>query len=108
MEFIPGKKITDISPLRLMEIDGPGLADELFRSYLKQILVDGVFHADPHPGNVFLTDDERIALLDLGMVARLIGKFPRQLVATAAGNQRRSRRRCRGNFDQDGRAQARV
>ena len=44
-----------------MEIDGPGLADELFRTYLQQILVDGVFHADPHPGS-FLTDDERIAL----------------------------------------------
>jgi predicted unusual protein kinase regulating ubiquinone biosynthesis (AarF/ABC1/UbiB family) len=75
MEYIPGKKITDISPLRLMEIDGVGLADELFRTYLKQMLVDGVFHADPHPGNVFLTDDERIALLDLGMVSRLIGSF---------------------------------
>ena len=75
MEYIPGRKITDVSPLRLMEIDGPGLADELFRAYLKQILVDGVFHADPHPGNVFLTDDERIALLDLGMVARLMTSF---------------------------------
>jgi ubiquinone biosynthesis protein len=75
MEFIPGKKITDINPLRLLEIDGPGLADELFRAYLQQILVDGVFHADPHPGNVFLTEDERIALLDVGMVARLMGSF---------------------------------
>lgn len=75
MEYIPGKKITDLSPLRLMEIDGPGLADELFRAYLKQILVDGVFHADPHPGNVFLMDDERIALLDLGMVGRLMTGF---------------------------------
>ena len=44
------------------------LAEELFRAYLQQILVDGFFHADPHPGNVFLTDDGRIALLDLGMV----------------------------------------
>lgn len=75
MEYIPGKKITDLSPLRIMEIDGPGLADELFRAYLQQILVDGVFHADPHPGNVFLTDDERIALLDLGMVGRLMTGF---------------------------------
>ncbi|HVV00957.1 MAG TPA: AarF/UbiB family protein, partial [Verrucomicrobiae bacterium] len=40
----------------------------LFQAYLKQVLVDGVFHADPHPGNVFLTDDNQIALLDLGMV----------------------------------------
>jgi ubiquinone biosynthesis protein len=75
MEFIPGKKITDVSSLRLVEIDGPALADQLFRAYLQQILVDGVFHADPHPGNVFLTDDERIALLDLGMVARLMSSF---------------------------------
>jgi ubiquinone biosynthesis protein len=75
MEYIPGKKITDLSPLRLLEIDGPGLADELFRAYLQQILVDGVFHADPHPGNVFLMDDERIALLDLGMVGRLMTGF---------------------------------
>jgi ubiquinone biosynthesis protein len=80
MEFIPGKKITSLSQLRLMEIDGPGLADELFRAYLQQILVDGVFHADPHPGNVFLTDDERIALLDLGMVARLLTGFQDNLL----------------------------
>jgi predicted unusual protein kinase regulating ubiquinone biosynthesis (AarF/ABC1/UbiB family) len=47
------------------------LAAELFRAYLKQVLVDGFFHADPHPGNVFLTDDGRIALLDLGMIAQI-------------------------------------
>jgi len=75
MEYIPGKKITELSPLRLMEIDGPGLASELFRAYLKQILLDGFVHADPHPGNVFLTEDDRIALLDLGMVTRLLPGF---------------------------------
>ena len=75
MEYISGKKITELSPLRLMEIDGPGLARELFRAYLKQILLDGFIHADPHPGNVFLTDDDQIALLDLGMVVRLLPGF---------------------------------
>jgi ubiquinone biosynthesis protein len=75
MNYIPGKKITELSPLRLMEIDGPGLARELFRAYLKQMLIDGFFHADPHPGNVFMTEDNRIALLDLGMVARLQPSF---------------------------------
>ncbi len=63
MDYIPGKKITELTPLRLMEIDGPGLARELFRAYLKQILLDGLVHADPHPGNVFLTDDDYIALV---------------------------------------------
>ena len=72
MEYISGKKITDLSPLRLMEIDGPSLARELFRAYLKQILLDGFFHADPHPGNLLLTENDQIALLDVGMVARLL------------------------------------
>src|SRR6185295_13433210 len=65
------RKITDVGPLTLVEVDGPALADQLFRAYLRQIFVDGFFHADPHPGNVFLTTDGRIALLDLGMVARI-------------------------------------
>lgn len=71
MEEVTGKKITRLNPLARLELDGPGLAEELFRAYLHQILVIGVFHADPHPGNVFLTDDHRVALLDLGMVARV-------------------------------------
>jgi predicted unusual protein kinase regulating ubiquinone biosynthesis (AarF/ABC1/UbiB family) len=80
MEYIPGKKITALSPLRLLEIDGSELADELFRAYLKQFLIDGLFHADPHPGNVFLTDDDRIALLDLGMVGRITRTFQDNLL----------------------------
>lgn len=68
MERVEGKKITEMGPLARLEINTNELAEELFRSYLKQILVDGVFHSDPHPGNVFLTDDGRVALLDLGMV----------------------------------------
>jgi len=80
MEYIAGKKITTLSPLRLLEIDGPGLADDLFRAYLKQMLVDGLFHGDPHPGNVFLMDDDRIALLDLGMVGRLTRTFQDNLL----------------------------
>ena len=71
MEYVRGRKITNLSPLARMEADGQGLAEELFRAYLKQILVDGFFHADPHPGNVFMTEDGRIALLDLGMVGTL-------------------------------------
>ena len=71
MDYVKGKKITAISPLRLLELDGYELADQLFRAYLKQMLIDGFFHADPHPGNVFLTEDDDISLLDLGMVGRI-------------------------------------
>ncbi|QYM79456.1 AarF/ABC1/UbiB kinase family protein [Horticoccus luteus] len=68
MDYVRGQKITSLSPLSRLDIKGAPLVEELFRAYLKQVLVDGLFHADPHPGNVFITDDGRIALLDLGMV----------------------------------------
>ncbi|MDB6111782.1 MAG: hypothetical protein JWR69_3532 [Pedosphaera sp.] len=68
MDYVQGRKITSVGPLGRLEMNGAPLAEELFQAYLKQVLVDGLFHADPHPGNVFLTDDGRIALLDLGMV----------------------------------------
>jgi predicted unusual protein kinase regulating ubiquinone biosynthesis (AarF/ABC1/UbiB family) len=71
MDYISGQKITTASPLVLAESSSRELAEELFRAYLHQVILDGLFHADPHPGNVLLTDDKRIALLDLGMVSRL-------------------------------------
>jgi predicted unusual protein kinase regulating ubiquinone biosynthesis (AarF/ABC1/UbiB family) len=80
MEYVAGKKITKMSPLARMEFDGEGLAEEVFRAYLEQILVHGFFHADPHPGNVFLTDDYRIALLDLGMVGRIMPRLQEDLL----------------------------
>ncbi len=80
MEYVTGTKITDLSQVVRLEIDGAALAEELFRAYLQQILVDGFFHADPHPGNVFLTVDGRIALLDLGMVARVTPRLQDHLL----------------------------
>jgi predicted unusual protein kinase regulating ubiquinone biosynthesis (AarF/ABC1/UbiB family) len=80
MEYIEGKKITELSPLKLMETDGRALAEQLFSAYLKQMLVDGIFHADPHPGNVFLTADNRIALIDLGMVGRIMSGFQENML----------------------------
>lgn len=71
MEFVGGRQIGGVSPIAMTDVDGAPLAAELFAAYLKQVLEDGFFHADPHPGNVFLTDDGRLALIDLGMVARI-------------------------------------
>lgn len=71
MDFVRGRKVTGLAPDALRRVDGPALAGQLFRAYLRQILVDGFFHADPHPGNVLLVRGGRLALLDLGMVARL-------------------------------------
>jgi ubiquinone biosynthesis protein len=80
MEYVHGRKVTDLTPLGRMEFDGHALAEEVFRAYLDQILVNGFFHADPHPGNVFLTDDYRIALIDLGMVGRIMPGLQEQLL----------------------------
>ena len=71
MDYIRGTKITDLSPLARLEMDNRALAEDLCKAYLDQILVDGFFHADPHPGNMLVTEDRRLALIDLGMVARV-------------------------------------
>jgi predicted unusual protein kinase regulating ubiquinone biosynthesis (AarF/ABC1/UbiB family) len=72
MEYIDGRKVTELSSLARVDADFTPLADELFAAYLKQILDAGFFHADPHPGNLLVTADQRLALLDVGMVGRLI------------------------------------
>ena len=80
MEYVAGTNIDALNPVVKVDLDGEGLADELFEAYLQQILVDGLFHADPHPGNVFLTRDRRIGLLDLGMVGRIDGGMQEHLL----------------------------
>jgi len=80
MERIAGRKVTEMSPLARLEIDGPELARELFDAYLDQILVEGFFHADPHPGNVLLTPDGRLGLIDVGMVARVTPELRERLM----------------------------
>jgi predicted unusual protein kinase regulating ubiquinone biosynthesis (AarF/ABC1/UbiB family) len=80
MEYVEGRKITDIGPLARLEVDLAPLADELFGAYLEQFLVAGLFHADPHPGNLLVTPDDRLALIDVGMVGR-IGPDMRKLLA---------------------------
>ena len=90
MDYVSGTKITTLSPIAQMDINGDVLAEELFKAYLKQVLIDGFFHADPHPGNVFLTDDGRVALLDLGMTGRVNSNMQehllRLLLAISEGN----------------------
>ena len=79
MELVAGVKVTALSPLARIALDGERLADALFRAYLKQMLRDGMFHADPHPGNVFIAG-ERIALIDLGMVAHVPPRLQERLL----------------------------
>ncbi|HLT44388.1 MAG TPA: AarF/UbiB family protein [Luteimonas sp.] len=71
MEWIDGINVTRISGLRRTEQDTAPATAELLHAYLDQVFVHGDIHADPHPGNVLLCPDGRIALIDLGMVATI-------------------------------------
>jgi ubiquinone biosynthesis protein len=71
MEYLEGEKIASLEAGERDVAQAHELAEELFRSYLHQVLIDGFFHADPHPGNVLLTPDGKIALLDVGQVGRI-------------------------------------
>jgi predicted unusual protein kinase regulating ubiquinone biosynthesis (AarF/ABC1/UbiB family) len=71
MSYVPGRNVSTLGPLAQLDHDGAGLARDLFAAYLDQILVHGFFHADPHPGNVLLTDDGRLGLIDLGRVGHV-------------------------------------
>jgi predicted unusual protein kinase regulating ubiquinone biosynthesis (AarF/ABC1/UbiB family) len=80
MDEVAGRKVTDLAPSDLTPEDRSTLADELLRAYLEQIFVHGFFHADPHPGNLIVTDDGRLGLIDLGMVGHIRHDVRAQLV----------------------------
>jgi predicted unusual protein kinase regulating ubiquinone biosynthesis (AarF/ABC1/UbiB family) len=71
MDLVTGTKVTELSGLRRTEQKLDSLAAALMRGYLDQMFVHGEIHADPHPGNLLVTDDCRLALFDLGMVAHV-------------------------------------
>jgi predicted unusual protein kinase regulating ubiquinone biosynthesis (AarF/ABC1/UbiB family) len=71
MEYIPGVKPTDTERLRAAGFDPMQKITLLVRTYLKQLLEDGFFHADPHPGNLRIMADGRLAFFDFGMVGRI-------------------------------------
>jgi ubiquinone biosynthesis protein len=68
--FLQGRRLSDLTPKDLETLDGEAIARELLSAYLQQIVVDGSFHCDPHPGNILITETGRLALLDFGMVGR--------------------------------------
>ncbi len=80
MEQVEGRKVTELSPLASLDMKAEPLIEQLFQCYLQQVLVDGLFHADPHPGNIFITSDGRLALLDLGMVGYVSPEMQSQLL----------------------------
>jgi ubiquinone biosynthesis protein len=74
MEFIGGCKISDVSQLKAWGLNPEKVAENGMNIYLTQIFEFGIFHADPHPGNVLVRRDGVICLLDFGMVGSLMRK----------------------------------
>src|SRR5688572_18006426 len=80
MTLVDGQKVTRIADLVRTEQPLGGLAQQLMRAYLDQVFVHGLIHADPHPGNVLLTPECTLALVDLGMVAHVPPKLRDRLL----------------------------
>jgi predicted unusual protein kinase regulating ubiquinone biosynthesis (AarF/ABC1/UbiB family) len=89
MDRAEGIRVTDIPDVLRTEADLSPLAADLGRAYLDQIFIHGLIHADPHPGNVLLTTDQRLVLLDLGMVGyvppRMRDQLLKLILATVEG-----------------------
>lgn len=91
MEFIEGTKLNEIQKIK--NIKKEKLADNIVNAVFKQIFIDGFFHADPHPGNIFVINKNKIAFIDFGIVGhlndelreRIFGLFKHMINRDAAG-----------------------
>jgi ubiquinone biosynthesis protein len=82
-ELVKGKKVSKLTPLALIEGNYAELGAVLIHAYLKQVCVDGFWHSDPHPGNVFIREVDgipQIVLLDFGMVSRISHEFQDEVI----------------------------
>jgi predicted unusual protein kinase regulating ubiquinone biosynthesis (AarF/ABC1/UbiB family) len=80
MEFIHGTKVTDVEGQQRLNIAPEKVNRLLIKTYLKQLLEDGFFHADPHPGNLLVKSDGRLAFFDFGMVGRITPELQAKMI----------------------------
>ncbi len=86
MDFYKGVKITDLESLKKNNLDPKVVLDRLIEFYIYQSLIQGVIHADPHPGNILVDDKGRIVLLDYGLVVHISDETKENLIkAVLAG-----------------------
>lgn len=78
MEELSGTRIDDVPALDAAGIDRPELAHRAVGVLMRMVFEDGVFHADPHAGNLFVEDEGTIGIIDFGMVGRISPKMRRQ------------------------------
>jgi ubiquinone biosynthesis protein len=79
LEYIDGIKVTAFAELEKRGLDRKKIAENCAGLLLEQVLVHGLFHCDPHPGNILVLPEEQICFLDYGMVGRLDDELKQQL-----------------------------
>jgi predicted unusual protein kinase regulating ubiquinone biosynthesis (AarF/ABC1/UbiB family) len=80
MEFINGDKVVELEKLKARGVLPEKVNRLLIKTYLKQLLEDGFFHADPHPGNLLVMPDGRLAFFDFGMVGRISPQLQSKMI----------------------------
>ncbi|MCC6329301.1 MAG: AarF/ABC1/UbiB kinase family protein [Acidobacteria bacterium] len=80
MQFIHGTKVTDLEEQERLGVSPAKVNRLLIKTYLKQLLEDGFFHADPHPGNLLVMPDGRLAFFDFGMVGRITPELQSKMI----------------------------
>lgn len=83
MEYMDGIKITDVDAMKAAAIDNRAVAELLVKSYARQIIRHGFFHADPHPGNLFVRPGPQLVFVDFGQAKELSTKFSRLFAVLA-------------------------
>lgn len=84
MEYMEGTRVDSLAPLIAeRSLNGERVVESVVEAYIQMMLVDGLFHADPHPGNLLVTDDGRLVLLDFGMCVHVETEMRRTLIRTA-------------------------
>lgn len=79
MEYVDGIKLSEVIAGNDPKYNKILIADRIVRSYFQQLFLDGFFHADPHPGNIFVTEDNAICYIDFGMMGSLDEDFRQDL-----------------------------
>lgn len=83
LEYLDGIKINQVAALEAAGIDIEETIRRLARLYIRQVMIDGMLHADPHPGNILVDREGKIIILDFGMVVRIDSFFKQHLIKYA-------------------------
>ncbi|MBI2083874.1 MAG: AarF/ABC1/UbiB kinase family protein [Deltaproteobacteria bacterium] len=92
LRFMEGIKVSAVDELKAQKIDPTTIATKIIHAYCKQIFLDGVYHADPHPGNLLVQDNGKIILVDFGAIATVSEPMRKGMARFAEGLIKRDTR----------------